>query len=279
MPVPTPPGTGSDQLANNLFIALVGQLNSQLPDIDLFDAAHTIPWDETSDVLKPVTKLEISELVSYFKSLMGGFKDPLQEEFDKGRITGAEYSRTYIALSTTAMQSAVQFALGKDQAFWMAAKTQADAITAANQNELARQQAMLARAQYALTKLQLAATDSGFGSSEYNRVNVLPAQLDLTLAQTLMTQEQAEAQRAQTSDYRTDVTAVTGLIGKQKDLYAQQKQSYIDDAKTKAAKIFADLWITEVTVNDATANPVSDTDFTDVYSTMKTLSGAGPHVP
>lgn len=244
-------GVGSEILANRIFKDLVGDANSQLPEIDLFDDTHSIPWDANSDIFKPVEKLEIAELVSHFNALMVGFKDHLEGEYDRGRITGAEYSKTYIALTQMAMQSAVQFSLGKDQAFWMAAKTQADAITAQNQNELMRLQAMLSRAQYAATKLGLSAADSQFGVSELQRTEVLPKQVLLTEQQTKMVTEQMEAQRAQTSDVRSDnVTPVTGLSGMQKRLYSQQIDSYKKDVELKASKVFVDLWMTAKTIDE-----------------------------
>jgi hypothetical protein len=50
--MPTPPaGTSSELLADRLFKALVGTLNADLPNINLFDETHSIPWDEDSDIL------------------------------------------------------------------------------------------------------------------------------------------------------------------------------------------------------------------------------------
>ncbi len=75
-------------------------------------------------------------------------------------------------------------------------------------------------------------------TKSYNLADILPAQK-------LNLQEQAEAQRAQTLDTRSDgVTAVAGSIGKQNSLYAQQIVSYQKDSQLKAAKVFSDVWIT-----------------------------------
>ena len=248
-----PSGVGSENLANQLFIDLVGANNAVLPDIDLFDVAHTVPWDKDSLVLKPVEKVTIEELMRQFNAMMSGFREHLELEYEKGRITGAKYAEVYVALTQTAMTSAVQFALGKDQAFWMAAKTQADAITAQNQNEAMRIEAMLKRATYALTKLKLSTEDSQFGQSEYQRLSILPSQKRVL-------DEQGEAQRAQTLDTRADNQARTGgvngalqgMLGMQKALYTQQITTFKEEVKARAAKIFADLWITTKTVDDAT---------------------------
>lgn len=278
----TPPGTGADLLANNLFASLVGLLNSQLPDINLFDATHDVPWDAASDVFKPVQKVDVTQVVADFNALMAAFKGPLAEEYEKGRITGAEYAKTYIALTQSGMQAAVQVALGKDLAFWQAAKTQAEAITAKNQNELMRHNIMLARAQYALTKLKLSSEDSAFGVSELNRTDVIPNQVQLTITQKMMVSEQANAASAQTRELRiSDGQTVAGLMAKQKDLYAQQKQSYIDDTKIKAGKIFADLWITEKTITEPTTGPTNATsaEIDKVLESLQAIAGAIPVAP
>lgn len=293
---PEPHGTSSELLAERLFKALVGDLNATLPDINLFDDTHTIPWDSDSDVFKPVEKLNIEDLVRYFNALMGGFDTHLEREFDKNRITGAEYSKAYVALTQTAMASAVQYALGKDQAFWLAAKTQADAISAHNQNEVIKLEAMLRRATYALTKLKLATEDSGFGVSELQRTEVLPKQVILTEEQTQMVHEQMEAQRAQTLNEREDgITRITdadpskplqGLLGIQKALYTQQITSYQEDVKVKATKVFTDLWTVSKTIDDNTTVPkhayVNPADGTgplnEVLTELRKSTGA-PAVP
>lgn len=296
---------GSEAVANRLFEALVGPVNANLPDVNLFDLSHTIPWDQNSEVFKPVEKVTVEQLTEYFNQILEAFKGPLEEQYVKSRITGADYAKTYVALSQTAMQSAVQFALGKDQAFWLAAKTQADALTAQNQNELVRIQAMTSRVNFALTKLQLASEDSKYGTSELQRLEVLPAQVSLVQEQTKLAVEQTEASRAQTHDQRlSDGLSVSGVLGGQKlltqeqrtlvheqmegqraqtldsradgaerghnvanpdgsteqrlqgllgvqnFLYRQQIHSYREDVKAKAAKIFADLWITQKTIDE-----------------------------
>lgn len=235
--------------ANALFSALVGSGNVTLPTVDLFDEAHSVPWDDQSEVLQPPKQLTTDMLVSTFETVNTATAKLLKAEFDAGRITGAKYADLYMAMLQSSMQTALQFVLNKDMSFFSAAKTQADAIAANNQNETMRLQAMLGRANYALTKMKLATEDSAFGVSEYQRETLLPAQLALV-------NEQKEAQRAQTLGTRSDgTTPVAGLLGKQVALYEQQKQSYIEDIKIKASKIFADLWTIQKTVTGDLLNP------------------------
>lgn len=248
--IPDPQGTKSEILAEKIFLALVGGLNVKIPQVDLTDNPFRIPWDANSAVYDPVEKVPIEEVISYFHAFMGAFGKHLQEEYDKNRITGTKYADVYLALTQGAMQNAIQYALGKDQAFWTAARMQADAITARAQNEVIKLEAMLRRATYALTKLKLATEDSTFGQSEFQRKNILPAQL------TLIT-EQGEAQRAQTADDRaSDGQPIAGLLKVQKDLYRQQIESFKGDMKIKATKIFSDLWTIQRTHDPGTAPSV-----------------------
>ncbi|MER9436700.1 hypothetical protein NKJ04_17555 [Mesorhizobium sp. M0618] len=97
----------------------------------------------------------------------------------------------------------------------------------------------------------------------YTNANILTGQkvgLDFTNANILPKQatllgEQIEVQRAQTLNERTDLATITGLIGKQKDLYSQQITSYQRDAETKAVKIFTDSWITQKTIDEGLTPP------------------------
>lgn len=270
----SPTSINSEVDADYLYKALTGAASAGLPDVDLYDETHSVPWDSDSTVFKPVEKLTISDVVSDFEAIMTSMGAQLQKEFDQQRITGAKFADTYMALTQAALQSAVQFELGKDQAYWMSVKTQADAITANNQNEIARLQAELAKANFALTKLKLATEDSTFGASEYNRLTMLPAQKK-------MTDEQMESQRAQTSNTRSDgTTAVTGLLGVQKDLYTQQISSYQADTKIKATKIFQDFWLTqkaiteELAATDSFNSATKPNDFNAIFSTIRTMTGA-----
>ena len=251
----------SEVLADWLFSSLVGAGNATLPEVNFSDSKFTIPWDANNPIFAAVSKPTSAELLAQFNALMDGIDTHITKEYTAGRITGAKYADVYLAMIQTALASAVQFVLGKDQAFWMAAKTQAEAITAATQNETAKIDAMYRRANYALTKLKLATEDSQFGQGEYQRINILPVQK-------MMVQEQAESQRAQTLDTRSDEVdnsrgvsdgqggviagKLQGVLGTQKALYEQQVKSYQDDTQLKATRVFADLWTTTKTLDEET---------------------------
>lgn len=96
---------------------------------------------------------------------------------------------------------------------------------------------------------------------DYNLTNTLPTQLTLLGEQVTLTSEQRETERAKTLNTRSDGQMVEGSIGKQKDLYNQQIDSFIKDAQHKTAKMFSDAWVTQKTLDEGLIAP---TQFTNI---------------
>lgn len=181
---------GGETVANQLLIALMAGENITIPQVDLSADIYKIPGGIDSEQYQPVRKLTNDDLTTRvvggdgtFDALMAGFSAHLKIEYEKGRITGAEYTKAFIALTEGAMANAVQYLLGRDNAFWQAVIAQAQAITARVQLETAKVQyaalqleAMIGRANYALTKLKLATEDVTYGQGKYNLDNILPLQ-------------------------------------------------------------------------------------------------------
>lgn len=84
----------------------------------------------------------------------------------------------------------------------------------------------------------------------FNLSTLMPAQVQLV-------KEQTEVQNAQTRDTRISGGNVAGTLGKQKDLYSQQIDSYKRSAEFNAAKIFSDAWITQKTLDEGLTPPSS----------------------
>jgi hypothetical protein len=84
---------------------------------------------------------------------------------------------------------------------------------------------------------------------EFTLDNTLPAQLNIL-------EEQRENERSKTLDTRSDdVTVIEGSVGKQKDLYDQQIDSFVKDAQYKIAKMYLDAWITQKTLDEGLSAP------------------------
>lgn len=263
---------GSDALANTLETALTVGKSFNLPTIDFNGDEYQLP-ETSGPIYDPVDPLSVEDLTTgtingngVFDKLMNATSVHLRREYDQNRITGQDYTKAYIASIQGSMSTAVQFLLGKDQAYWQAILTQAQAqaaqvalitarvslLTAKLQAYLAQYQAYTAEAEYALTKLKLATEDANYGNSL--------VQHDLLLAQKTLINEQTEVQRAQTLDNRSDGAVVKGNVGKQKDLITQQITSYQRDAEVKAAKLFTDAWITQKTIDEGLVAPTAFTN-------------------
>lgn len=260
--------TASDTAANASFTALTAGMDFTIPTVNLSGSQFQLPA-ASGALYAEIEKLTNAHLTTgvvggsgTFDQLMAGVKAHLEVEFKANRITGAEYTKAYIALVQSAMGNAVQYLLGKDQAYWQAMAAQVASqtagvqlVTARVQNETAKAQfrtaeteARTAGASFALTKAKLATEGIAYDTAAYSLSTMLPQQLNLL-------KEQTEAQRAQTLDTRFDGATVSGSVGKQKALYQQQIDSYKRDAEIKAAKIFTDAWITQKSMDEGTLPP------------------------
>ena len=248
--------------ANRLLEELTKGDDFTLPDIDMSGPEWDIPGGDASPIFGAITKVTNESLTTRevggsgtFDALMESAHNHLKAEFKANRITGGEYTKAYIAMMESCMSNAVQFLLGRDQAYWAAALAQIQAVTARvtlatskAQFVLAKIQALSAKSEYALTKMKIATESETYCAALFNVNQMLPQQLKLIT-------EQTESQRAQTLDTRTDGAAVKGSVGKQKELYSQQITSYQRDAEVKASKLFTDAWITQKTIDEGLNPP------------------------
>ena len=248
--------------ANRLLEELTKGDDFTLPDIDMSGPEWDIPGGDGSPIFGAITKITNESLTTRevggsgtFDALMESAHNHLKAEFKANRITGGEYTKAYIAMMESCMSNAVQFLLGRDQAYWAAALAQIQAVTARvtlatskAQFVLAKIQALSAKSEYALTKMKIATESETYCAALFNAAQMLPQQLKLLT-------EQTEAQRAQTLDTRTDGAVVKGSVGKQKELYSQQITSYQRDAEVKASKLFTDAWITQKTIDEGLNPP------------------------
>lgn len=269
---------GAEVEANRLLLALTEGEDFTLPDIDMSGPEWDIPGGDDSQIFDTIDKITNESLTTRevggsgtFDALMESSSKHLKQEFKEGRITGGEYTKAYIATLEACMGNAVQFLLGRDQAFWQAALAQIQAVTARVQLATAqasyvlmKSQALNAKTEYALTKLKLTTESETYCAALYNVDFMLPQQLKLLV-------EQTEAQRGQTMDNRTDGTVIKGTIGKQKDLYSQQITSYQRDAEVKAGKLFTDAWITMKTIDEGLNPPdqFTNSEINEVLVTLK----------
>lgn len=253
---------GMKDTANGLMTDMTTEVDLALPDVDLSLPEFNFPDGSTIyDAIDPLTNESVTTRAmggsGTFDAMMAGVKAHLDNEWDKGRIAGNDYSKVFLGMSESALQNSVQFLINKDASFWAAQTAQLQAITARVmlESEKAklityRAEALTAKASYALAKAALAKASVEHCTLKFTLDNLLPTQNELL-------KEQVEVQLAQTSDTRKDGSIVVGTLGKQKDLYAQQIQSYKRSAEQQAAKIFTDAWTVMKTIDEGLTPPTN----------------------
>ena len=340
---------GADTLGTSLNNSLTNDVPYNTPDVPLNGAQYSVP--DTAQLKATIVPLYNSNLTEgkvdgtgTFDVLMAGFSAHLQEEYKRNRITGAEYTKAFIALTEVAMAQGASYLLQKESLYW-------DSLIKQQQAQLAEVQVATSRikletakvehvatqvgvlnleADYATKKLQQSNLSSQFCISEYKLNNMMPRELaminaqvtgqllindtatwnlntmlpsqhvmvlrqifgqetanstavynldtmlpsqhdmlvaqiegqntnndgarynvDFTMpAQLDIMKEQYEAARAQTLNTRSNGADVFGTLGAQRRLHDQQVQSYIQDTRIKVSKMYNDLWVTYITIND-----------------------------
>ena len=229
-----------ETVANALLTSLVAGENFSIPATDLSAPEFTFPGDANSRLFQDVVGLSNDDLTTgdvggtgTFDALMASAKAHLREEFEADRISGAEYTKAYIALTESAMANATQFLLGREQAFWQAQSAQIQAITGlvGIENEKLRNAAMqieanTAKVAFANGKLALATEGVKYDLAEYELNFKLPTELGLVEAQTLKVDADTDLVTTQIDKIVADtgyVTAQTGKITSETQLIDAQK--------------------------------------------------------
>ncbi len=289
--------------ANALFTQLTEDFEYPLPVIDINGPDFQFPFDSTSVLYGPISKLTNCDLTTgkpdgdgIFDVLMSSVSAHLKAEYNAGRITGAEYTKSYIAATEASMGNGVQFLLQKEAVYWQAQTAQIAAITARVNLQTAKAQmiqtmygALREKASFTLAKMQALTASMEYKTAEYNHTMMQPVQLEvlekqsdnLTLQgegldldnqtknfnlgtilpkQALLLNEQTEAARAQTMDTRQDGNPIAGSVGKQKELYSQQIVSYQRKTELDAAKLWSDAWTVQKTIDEGLTAPTNFTN-------------------
>ena len=254
-----------DTVAIGLFNSLTAGTNFDIPDIDVSGPDFDIPEGSDSDALKPIPKFTNADLTNatlvgnnvqgtgVMDVLMNTFMLHLDREYKTGHITGAEYTKAYIASIGVAASNGVAFLLQRDQAYWQGVTAQMGIINSRTQLAIAKTQLALeeinantATVNYALTKAKIGTENAGYinlseqgdaaraqtkdtladGSAVAGSVllqnELLEQQYELGVKQIILVSEQGEAARAETKDTLSDGSPVAGTVFLQKELLEQQ---------------------------------------------------------
>lgn len=184
--------------ANTAVNALLVNENLDLPTIDL--NGFTIPdFVGLPTDLPSIDQIDLGQLTDgkvcgtgMFDRLMVSVDAHLANQFQKNRITGDAYARTYTELIQSTMANAVQFLLTKDQSYWTGiaaqqsaymanaqlARATIEAKTAVAQLAMVMAQMKNERATFALTKAKVATEEAAYCTAQLNLTDVMPAQIN-----------------------------------------------------------------------------------------------------
>ena len=257
----------ADNIGKTLFRNLILGEDFSIPDVDFSDPKWSLPASLENALQSDVKSVDLEDLTERrvggdgsVDALMEFASAHLKEEFEKGRITGAEYTKAYTSIMTAAMQTGLQFLLQRDAVRWAGITAQIQALATRVNLETAKAQFIAAKASVRSTEAQYA-----------NQV------IDLSIKDSnyCLIQEQTEAARAQTLETRTDGSPVRGSVGKQKDLYTQQITSYQRSSEINAAQMFKDAWIAHKSIDEGIDTPASfnANSISQVLASIKTKNG------
>jgi len=179
----------TDVQANAIFTALTVGEDFSVPAIDLSLPVYSAP-DGTGELYTSISSLTEADLTTrevagdgLFDGLMKAVSAHVYKEYQEGRINSAEYSQVYVSLTQAAMGNAVQYLLGKDNAYWQAINAQKQAQVAEAQVVRARIDAEIAKLEYAAQKADAAnraATYAIIAQKDqvlYETANKIPAEV------------------------------------------------------------------------------------------------------
>lgn len=221
-----------------------------------------------------------------FDEIMDSIKQHLKDEYNAGRIKGADYSKVYLGSMEAALANTTQYltsnALLEEQRLKLLAEidlAKANTDIAKLNLEKAKyemeyllplQKAQLEfqnkklEAEIPLIQYQIDKIDADIGlvkeqttgqtvsndSAQWTLDNLLPGQLNKITAEINLLSQKTKTEISQIADV-IDGHPVGGVIGKQIELFEEQRLGFKRDAQHKIAKLYTDLWGLQRTTDDA----------------------------
>lgn len=250
-------------VSKEIYEYLTKDINWELPDIDFNDSKYNLPASVLSALQSAPDKLDNSALTNAvfdnkvkeygkvagtgtFDAVMESIKAHLWVEYNKGRITGAEYSGAFVQLTSVALQSSVQFLVSRDKAYWDALTAQIQSIISSIQLQTEKMKYLVARVQCYLTSAQFASENMKLGT---------------------MNQQIASMRLKDNRDERTTAAQVS--------LMNQQVDSFKRKDERETVKLQTDAWVAQKGVDDGTLVPSTLANTSIDTAMSKTLANIG----
>jgi endo-beta-N-acetylglucosaminidase D len=217
-----------------------------------------------------------------FDQLMKAVNAHLDQEFQKGRIKGTEYSTVYLSAMQGALEISLQFVLQSKKV-----DKELEILSASKDKELAqiellKQQTTNLVAEALNIPKQGSLIDAQKDVAVQQKTNAITEGLVLTnQVAKVLAEKELLVQRKVTEQAQTDGTPIqsTSILGKQRDVLTNQANGFIRDSEQKAADIMIKGFSVVATTNDlevadAGTYGVSPTNISAVLAKLKTGVGA-----
>lgn len=167
----------------------------------------------------------------------------LTNEYAQGRITGDRYAQSYTEAMIATLDQATRFVVSSAQTSANDALIQAQIDKIYKEIEVMGVQMDQIEAQTALANKQTELATAQIGK--------VTADTQLVGTQELLVTYQGNTEQAKYMDTVAGAP-VTGVVGKQKEVYAAQAKGFKDSALQSAAKTMIDTWSVRRTTDEAT---------------------------
>lgn len=226
----------------------------------------------TDIVISDLTEAKLAG-AGVFDVLMRATKAHLDEEFNKNRIKGTEYSTVYLGSLESVMRTALDFLMQKQKVALEAQLLELQVTLAGVEVEKAHAQRdlLVQQALNAVEEGKVLAQQVCKLKAEYD---VLLLQKDRQNAETALLTQKLATEKAQTTGIGVDADSI---LGRQKALYLAQTNGFTRDAEQKVAKLMADTWNVRRTTDEGTIADGTNmlNDATVGRAIKKMLEGVG----
>ncbi|MGV8863302.1 MAG: hypothetical protein ACOH2T_19310 [Pseudomonas sp.] len=225
--------------ANELYTALAGDLDItiNLPEL-VVSTEFPAPNEAGNPAYELLPRITVDDLTTasvsgtgVFDVMMRAVTAQVTEQFEKGRITGADFAKTFLGAMTAVMEFGTSFLINKDRAYLENLKIQEEVkasqilrITALANLEIARTKIQQSILETAMFKFKAHTNRNEYATSKmelvdaYHKVNTSEEQLNLLF-------EQIDAARAQTKETLANGQSIGGLLALDKQLKSAQAET------------------------------------------------------
>lgn len=187
----------------------------------------------------------------------------LTNEYAQGRITGDRYAQSYTEAMIATLDQATRFVVSSAQTSANDALIQAQIDKIYKEIEVMGVQMDQIEAQTALANKQTELTTA--------QIAKVGADTSLVGTQEQLVTYQGHTEQAKYLD-TVNGAVVTGVVGKQKEVYTAQAKGFRDSALQAAAKTVIDTWSVRRTTDETTkASPTSGLQDTNIGSAVEQM--------